>query len=136
MLTIGRVAEQTGLSPKAIRLYETGGLIDPPERTPAGYRIYTEQALQTLHFIRQAQTLGLSLKEIKSILDLRRDGHRPCALVTDLLDQHLAETDRRIADLKALRATLRAARERANAAASPGEPAAICHIIEAAVKGS
>ena len=64
MLTVGRVAEQAGLSAKAIRLYEANGLIDPPERTAAGYRTYTEQVLPVLRFIRQAQSLGLSLAQI------------------------------------------------------------------------
>ncbi|MET8681951.1 heavy metal-responsive transcriptional regulator [Streptomyces sp. NPDC004647] len=130
MLTVGRVAEQTGLSPKAVRLYETTGLIDPPERTPAGYRTYTNDALPVLRFIRQAQALGLSLKEIKRILDLQRQGQQPCELVTGLLDEHLAEIDQRIADLTALRATLHSARDRADQAAGRGEPGVICHIIE------
>ncbi|MBT2395990.1 heavy metal-responsive transcriptional regulator [Streptomyces sp. ISL-100] len=132
MLTVGRVAEQTGLSAKAIRLYEAGGLIDPPERTPSGYRTYNDESLPVLRFIRQAQTLGLSLKEIKRILDLQREGQQPCGLVTGLLDEHLAEIDQRIADLEALRETLQAARDRADQAADRGETAVICHIIEAA----
>lgn len=135
MLTVGRVAKQTGLSPKAVRLYEANGLIDPPERTPAGYRSYSDKALPELHFIRQAQTLGLSLKEIKRILDLQRQGHQPCELVTSLLDQHLDEIDRRIADLQALRETLQAARDRADQAAGRGEPGVICHIIESTQEG-
>jgi MerR family copper efflux transcriptional regulator len=130
MLTVGRVAKQAGLSPKAVRLYEANGLIGQAERTPAGYRTYSEQTLPELHFIRQAQALGLSLKEIKRILDLQRQGEQPCALVTDLLDEHLTEIDQRIADLAALRSTLQNARDRAGQAAGRGEPGVICHIIE------
>jgi MerR family copper efflux transcriptional regulator len=130
MLTVGRIAAQSGLSPKAVRLYETAGLIDPPDRTPAGYRTYTSDALPVLRFIRQAQALGLSLKEIKRILDLQRRGQQPCELVTGLLDEHLAEIDQRIADLQALRETLQRARDRADQAADRGEPGVICHIIE------
>ncbi|AVH60815.1 MULTISPECIES: heavy metal-responsive transcriptional regulator [Streptomyces] len=130
MLTVGRVAAQTGLSPKAVRLYEANGLIDPPERTAAGYRTYTDDAVPVLGFIRQAQALGLSLKEIKGILDLQRSGEQPCALVTDLLDKHLADIDRRIADLRALRTTLRHARAQADQAADRGEGAVVCRIIE------
>ncbi|MEC4018497.1 heavy metal-responsive transcriptional regulator [Streptomyces sp. H27-D2] len=131
MLTVGRVAKQAGLSPKAVRLYEANGLIDPAERTAAGYRSYPEKALPELHFIRQAQALGLSLKEIKRILDLQRQGAQPCDLVTSLLDEHLAEIDRRIEDLQTLRETLKSARDRADQAADRGEPGVICHIIEA-----
>ncbi|MCX5275333.1 MULTISPECIES: heavy metal-responsive transcriptional regulator [Streptomyces] len=130
MLTVGRVAKQAGMSPKAVRLYEANGLIDPPERTAAGYRTYSGQVVPNLRFIRQAQALGLSLKQIKAILDLQRQGQQPCTLVTGLLDEHLAEIDQRIADLMALRTTLKAARDRADQAAGRGEPGVICHIIE------
>ncbi|MBT2490714.1 heavy metal-responsive transcriptional regulator [Streptomyces sp. ISL-96] len=136
MLTVGRIAAQTGLSPKAVRLYEANGLIDPPERTAAGYRTYTDKAVPVLGFIRQAQALGLSLKEIKDILDLQRRGEQPCALVTDLLDQHLADIDRRIADLEALRTTLRHARAQADRATERGESAIVCHIIESTTAGA
>ncbi|WKX69385.1 heavy metal-responsive transcriptional regulator [Streptomyces sp. XD-27] len=132
MLTVGRIAAQTGLSPKAVRLYEANGLIDPPERTAPGYRTYTAQAVLVLGFIRQAQALGLSLKEIKEILDLQRRGEQPCGFVTDLLDQHLADIDRRIADLQALRVTLQRTRAQAGRAADRGDDAVVCRIIESA----
>ncbi|MGP4089376.1 heavy metal-responsive transcriptional regulator [Streptomyces sp. KR55] len=135
MLTVGRIAARTGLSPKAVRLYEANGLIDPPERTAAGYRTYTDEAVPVLGFIRQAQALGLSLKEIKDILDLQRRGEQPCALVTDLLDKHLDDIDRRIANLQALRTTLQHARAQADQAAGRGEQALVCRIIESAASG-
>jgi len=130
MLTVGRIAARTGLSPKAVRLYEAGGLIDPPDRTAAGYRTYTDDAVPVLGFIRQAQALGLSLKEIKDILDLQRRGEQPCGLVTDLLDKHLADIDRRIADLQDLRTTLQRARTQADQAVDRGDEALVCRIIE------
>ncbi|MGY5080918.1 heavy metal-responsive transcriptional regulator [Streptomyces nigrescens] len=132
MLTVGRVAKRTGLSPKAVRLYEANGLIDPPERTASGYRTYTDKVLPELHFIRRAQALGLSLKEIRRILDLQRHGQQPCDLVIDLLDDHLAQVDQRIADLQALKKTLQDARHAADQAAGRGEPGVICPIIESA----
>ncbi|MGP3923916.1 heavy metal-responsive transcriptional regulator [Streptomyces sp. 8N616] len=130
MLTVGRIAAQTGLSPKAVRLYEANGLIAPPERTAAGYRTYTDDAVAVLGFIRRAQALGLSLKEIKRILDLQRHGQQPCDLVIGLLDEHLAQVDQRIADLQALKKTLQDARHVADQAAGRGEPGVICPIIE------
>ncbi|MGP3979828.1 heavy metal-responsive transcriptional regulator [Streptomyces sp. KR80] len=133
MLTVGRIAAQVGLSPKAVRLYESNGLIDPPERTAAGYRTYADTALPALRFIRQAQALGLSLKEIKRILDLQRHGQQPCDLVIDLLDEHLAQVEQRIADLQALKKTLQGARDVADQAAGRGEPGVICPIIESAI---
>lgn len=130
MLTVGRIAARTGLSPKAVRLYEANGLIDAPERTDAGYRTYTADTIPVLGFIRQAQALGLSLKEIKDILDLQRRGEQPCTLVTGLLDKHLADIDRRIADLESLRTTLQHARAQADQAVGRGDEALVCHIIE------
>ncbi len=130
MVTVSQVARRTGLSAKAVRLYEANGLIDPPARTSAGYRTYTDQVLPVLRFIRRAQALGLSLKEIKRILDLQRGGQQPCTLVIDLIDDHLAEIDRRIGDLDALRQSLQAARDRAHQAAGRGETGVICPIIE------
>ncbi|GLW46382.1 hypothetical protein Stsp02_20440 [Streptomyces sp. NBRC 14336] len=133
MLTIGRVAQQTGLTPKALRLYEAHGLIAPPARTAAGYRTYRPEDLRVLRFIRRAQALGLTLKEIKTILDVQRDGGSPCALVAQLLDKHLAEAQRRIAELQELSGVLRTARTLADSSARAvsGTGEAICPAIEA-----
>lgn len=132
MLTVGRVAQRAGLSAKAVRFYEEAGLIDPPERTGAGYRVYTEQTLPVLHFIRRAQALGLRLKEIKRILDLRRTGEAPCSFVTGLLDERIEEVDQRIAELQSVRAALQAARRHEDGTGPNGDPGAICPIIESA----
>ncbi|MFD7404171.1 MerR family DNA-binding protein [Streptomyces sp. NPDC059866] len=110
MLTIGHVARQTGLTAKAVRLYETLGLIDPPVRTASDYRIYEPEHLPVLRFIRRAQLLGLPLKDIKNVLDAHHDGRSPCPLVTHLLDMRLAETEHRISELQALRDSLHVAR--------------------------
>jgi len=129
VLTIGDLAARTGLTAKAIRLYETQGLIEPPQRTHAGYRLYPEDEIPLLTFIRQAQALDLSLKEIKDILDLHRSGEQPCTLVVGLLDQHLEQIDRRITELQSLRTTLQRARKRADQAQASPNPA-VCRIIE------
>ena len=64
LFTVGQAARATGLSPKAIRLYEAKALLPPAERTEAGYRLFSDEDLTTLRFIRQAKTLGLRLDEI------------------------------------------------------------------------
>ncbi|ALV33204.1 hypothetical protein AS200_15070 [Streptomyces sp. CdTB01] len=133
MLTVGRVAQQTGLTPKAVRLYEAHGLIASPARNASGYRIYEPEDLPVLRFIRQAQALGLTLKEIKTVLDTQRDGRSPCTLVTRLLDRHLAEAERRIAELHALRDALHTALAH-HAPSTHEEAAAICPVIEAAAR--
>lgn len=129
-MTVGAAASKVGVSAKAIRLWESHGLLPPAERTPAGYRIFSDDDLGVLRFIRQAKALGLTLPEIKDILELQRGGAAPCDRVTELLDAHVREIDRTIADLRELRRTLTAARGAARDSKRRGEHAVVCHIIE------
>lgn len=131
-LTIGEVAERTGLTGKAIRLYETRGLMARPRRTQAGYRTYSEADVAVLRFIQRARTLGLGLDEIKQILDLQRGGAQPCRTVLRLLDTHVREIDETMTALRGLRRTLIAARDAARASEQRGEQAVVCRIIEGA----
>lgn len=132
LVTVGSAARETGLSAKAIRLYERKGLLAPAERTEAGYRLFSPDDTAVLHFIRRAKALDLSLEEIKTILDLQRGGEQPCQLVTSILDAHLAEIDQKLADLRRLRDSLRTARQSATMARRDGNDAFICQIIESA----
>ncbi|MFE6649756.1 heavy metal-responsive transcriptional regulator [Nocardioides sp. NPDC057772] len=125
-LTVGRAARAAGITPKAVRLYEAKGLLSPAERSDAGYRLYTDDDIATLRFIRQARTLGLRLDEIGDILDIRRAGAAPCHHVLRLVDQHIADIDRTIGELRQLRSTLVHTRKTA-AEASAGD---VCRIIE------
>jgi len=129
-MTIGDAAATTGVSPKALRLWESKGLLPAAERTDAGYRLFTEEDLEVLQFIRRAKALDLTLTEIKEILDLQRDGAVPCRRVTQLLDEHLAGIDRAIAELADLRRTLQRARDSAEDERQRGEETTICRIIE------
>ena len=129
-MTVGAAAHAAGVSAKAVRLWESKGLLPAAERTEAGYRLFSDTDLDILRFIRRAKTLGLSLPEIKNIVDLQREGSTPCARVTELLDTHLAEIDHTLADLRALRRSLAGARRTARDTARRGEPAMVCHIIE------
>lgn len=131
-MTVGQAARASGLSPKAIRLYESRGLIEPAERTQSGYRTYRPDDVALLTFIRQAKSLGLRLDEIHQIIDLQRGGLQPCATVLGLVDAHIAEIDNTIADLHALRASLDAVRRDAETAMRDGRHAVVCTIIETA----
>lgn len=131
-VTIGEAADVTGLSQKAIRLYETRGLLEAPERTAAGYRTYGPEDLAVLRFIRQAKAVGLRLDEVGRILDLQRSGEQPCTTVIDLLDRRVEEIDSRLKDLRQLRRSLVAAREQAERSARSGQSAVICSVIESA----
>jgi MerR family copper efflux transcriptional regulator len=129
-MRIGELAEQAGISTKAIRYYEQIGILTPPARTAAGYRTYDETALGRLGFVRAAQALGLTLGEIRRIIAFRDDGAAPCAHVTALLQRHTADLDARIRELHALRGELRQLAERATTL-DPEQcpPERICHII-------
>lgn len=132
-VTIGKAAKLSGVSAKAIRLYEQRQLLGPAERTPGGYRTYGPDDLAVLRFIRQARAVGLHLDDIRRILDLQRQGTQPCITVIGLLDRRLSDIDQAMADLKTLRATLISARNRAKDAARSGQDKLICRIIETAI---
>lgn len=112
-MRIGELAVAGGRTTKTIRFYEQAGLLPAPPRTSGGYRDYSPQTLARLGFIRDAQVAGLTLAEIRSVLDLRDSGQAPCTQVSTLIDQHLAEIDRRMAELREARAELRELARRA-----------------------
>ncbi|MCY0933917.1 heavy metal-responsive transcriptional regulator [Streptomyces sp. H34-S4] len=106
-MRIGDLAATSGLTAKTIRYYEQAGLMPAAPRTSGGYRDYPAEAATRLAFIRDAQHAGLTLAEIRSVLALRDSGQAPCGHVTDLIDQHLEEINRRIAELRTTRTALR-----------------------------
>jgi MerR family copper efflux transcriptional regulator len=129
-MRIGELAEQAGISTKAIRYYERIGILTPPARTASGYRAYDEVALGRLGFVRAAQAVGFTLGEIRQIIAFRDDGQAPCAQVSDLLQRHAADLDARIREFQALRGELAQLAERATTL-DPEQcpPERICHII-------
>jgi DNA-binding transcriptional MerR regulator len=129
-MRIGELADQAGISTKAIRYYEQIGILTPPARTTSGYRAYDDTALGRLGFVRAAQALGLTLGEIRQIVAFRDRGTAPCARVTELLQRHAADLDARIRELQQLRGELRQLAERATTL-DPKDctPERVCHII-------
>ena len=83
-MLIGELADAVGVTSQAIRFYERKGLLPDAERGANGYRVYDESTLARLRFIDVAQAAGLTLSEIRSIIDLRDDGTVPCAHVATL----------------------------------------------------
>ena len=125
-LTIGKLAEATGTKVETIRWYEKVGLIAPPARTGGNYRAYSPDDLARLSFIRRARALGFSLDQVRALLDLAGQRERDCGTVDVIASEHLAEVDRKLADLTALR------RELARViSACEGGTVADCRILEA-----
>jgi DNA-binding transcriptional MerR regulator len=99
---IGMVAKKIGLTPDAIRFYERNALLPRPSRTAGGFRRYAETDLETLGFIRRAQSLGFTLKEVRDLLELRHRRLQPCAPVRRRLEQKLAHVREKLVDLQKL----------------------------------
>ena len=109
-MQIGEIARRSGVPTPTIRYYEEQKLISRAARTSSGYRSFSDRVLEELTFIRRAQSLGLSLDETREILSLGRAGKKPCSRVTAICDAHLAEIDRRMAELQSFRENLTQAR--------------------------
>lgn len=112
-MRIGELATAAGTTAKTLRFYEDEGLLPHAERTSAGYRDYTEAALQRVDFIHRGQAAGLTLAQIRQILVIRDDGNAPCAHVRDLLDARLSDIDQQIRKLGDLRQSLAELRDQA-----------------------
>lgn len=111
-MLIGDLATTTGVSTKTLRFYESDGLLPEPARTAAGYRDYTFSAVTRVTFIRQAQAAGLTLAQIREILDIRDGGLPPCHHVADLVDHRLDEITQRLRELEHTHRELLALRQR------------------------
>lgn len=128
-MRIGELADQSGVSAKTIRFWESAGLLADPARTPSGYRNYDPEILDRLNFIRPAQAAGLTLAEIRQVLTIADDGEAPCGHVTNLINQHLEDVDHRIGELTETRALLHHLTQRA-ANQDPAECDGYCAILQ------
>jgi MerR family Zn(II)-responsive transcriptional regulator of zntA len=115
-MRIGELAAAAGTTTKTLRFYEESGLLPPTDRAANGYRDYGPEALSRLDFIHRGRAAGLTLAQIREVIDIRETGDAPCHHVHQLLTERLADIDRQIADLQALRATLSRQREQTETA--------------------
>jgi len=107
MLTISQAAGQAGVGVETIRFYERKGLIEQPAKPEAGgYRSYPQNTIDTIRFIRQAQELGFSLKEIDELLSLSADPGTDCSAVQKQATIKLAEVDQKITRLQQIHKAL------------------------------
>ncbi|MCI4658481.1 heavy metal-responsive transcriptional regulator [Cryobacterium zhongshanensis] len=129
-MQIRDLATASGATAQTIRFYERRGLLDPAEREGNGYRRYDDAALSRLRFIRSAQTAGLTLTEIGSIITVREAGEVPCGHVSDLLAAKLADVHRHQQELALLETELRHLIE-ASQSLDPNncEAGSVCHVI-------
>jgi DNA-binding transcriptional MerR regulator len=130
-MQIGKLAKRAGVSVQTVRFYERRGLLPIPRRKESGYRIYGEEELKRLRFIRQAKTLQFSLEEIGELLRMREKGLSPCCDVINIGERHLKEVEQQIAELGLFRDELSRAIKQWKRSGKPRLPAgSICVLIE------
>ncbi|MEN9223039.1 MAG: heavy metal-responsive transcriptional regulator [Thermostichus sp. BF3_bins_97] len=105
-LLIGELSQRLHLSTQTIRYYERVGLLNPPKRTGSQYRLYGADEEERLRFIQKAKQFGLSLDEIKQLIEIRTNGAPPCSNLKRMVKQHLDELDQKIRDMLVLRQEL------------------------------
>ena len=125
-LRSGELANRGGVNLETVRYYERRGLLPKPPRTPAGYRTFDADAVSRLRFIKQAQALGFSLKEIKELLALRLDPRASCADVRRRAEAKIADIDGKLRALRAIKRAL----VRLTAACAGRGPVSACPILE------
>lgn len=130
-MNIGQVAKQSGLSAKMIRYYEEIGLIDAAKRTDAGYRIYADQDVKTLNFIRHARELGFSSEQMKGLISLWKNTDRSSAEVKQLALKHIDDLNQKIKTLQEMVDTLKQL-----VACCAGNDSPDCSILEHIEKGN
>jgi MerR family copper efflux transcriptional regulator len=126
-LTISQVATAAEVNVQTIRYYERRGLFPSPRRTPSGYRQYAEDAVARLRFIKHAQDLGFSLKEIQELLALRIRHAGACDTVERKTRMKIGLVQQKIAGLQRVKRTL----ERLTAACAARRPTDECPILDA-----
>lgn len=104
--TIGQASKATGIKVPTIRFYEQEGLLKVPPRTASGRRLYSDDDVQRLTFIRHARTLGFEIADIRSLLDLADHPDRPCDQADEIAARHLEAVESRLRQLEALKAEL------------------------------
>lgn len=103
LLRIGQLARECGFTPKTLRYYEEVGVLSPARRAENGYRVYADDAVRRLRFVRRAKALGLPLADIRAILEISDEGRAPCQHVVAVIERELSGIDaqmRQLQDLK------------------------------------
>lgn len=128
-MTIGAMAKLAGVGVQTVRFYERKGLLTSPPRTAGGYRAYRDRDLRRLNFIRGAQAMGFTLREIAGILGVSDRGASPCSDVIRIAERRLQVVEAEIAKLSALRTGLRTALGRWRSEPRPNCRGDLCQLI-------
>ena len=105
-MSIGKVARRAGVGVETVRFYEREGLIEQPPREGSGWRQYSQDVVSRIRFIRRAQELGFSLKEIEELMSLRLDGVADSAEVKARTEAKIREVESKIRDLHGMKDAL------------------------------
>lgn len=105
-LKTGEVAAKAGVNVQTLRYYERRGLLKEPGRRPSGYREYEPDAVRLVRFIKRAQELGFTLKEIEELLRFREDQRASCADVRAAAEAKIGDIDRKVENLRAMKRAL------------------------------
>jgi MerR family Zn(II)-responsive transcriptional regulator of zntA len=129
-MRIGELAAAAGTTTKTLRFYERSGLLPRAERSANGYRDYRPEVISLLDFIRRGRVAGLTLAQIREVIDIRETGDAPCDHVFQLMTARVVDIDRQIAELAVLRAALIQRRDQARDADPSTCPAeAVCRYV-------
>ncbi len=105
-MTIGKLAKRAGISTDAIRFYEDEGILLPTEKTEAGYRLYGDDAVRRLSFIKHAKQCGMTLSEIRQLLNLKANDRSCCSDVRSLAIRKKLQLEQKIKTMTAMSQTL------------------------------
>lgn len=124
-MTIGELAKVSGVPVSTIRFYERKSLIKPESRSQSNYRLYAKVTLKRLEFIRSAQSIGLTLADIKQLLG--SDGQPPrCGVVKDIIQERLEDLDQKMSELQKMQSILRRALTKCKRSSTSSR----CHLID------
>ena len=126
-LLAGEVAKTLGVGVQTLHFYEQQGLIPPPPRSESGYRLYSQQTVRRLRFIKRAQELGFSLKEVEELLVLQLDPSSTCSNVRERAAAKIADIDQKLKTLSAIKEALA---QIVTVCPSNGRPVSDCPILE------
>ncbi|MGS0630179.1 MULTISPECIES: Zn(2+)-responsive transcriptional regulator [Photorhabdus] len=134
MYRIGQLARLANVTPDTVRFYEKQGMMEHQNRTEGGYRLYTEQDLQRLRFIRYAKQLGFTLEAITELLSIRVDpDHHTCEESKQIVDSRLVEVEEKLLEMRKMRDSLK---RLSDACCGSSHISTYCSILETLEQGA